>query len=80
MKKFNYDEFEWSKYKKPWNDTLELIPTNRLTARSCSRCSKPLPSDRHFYHDECMPEGGYDELFLIASHEIHSPKGHRSRA
>jgi len=71
--KFNYDEFEWSKFKKPWNDTLELVPTNRLTVRNCTICAKPLPPDRHFFHDECMPEEGADELILASQQEFHSP-------
>lgn len=79
MKKFNYDEFEWSKFKKPWNHTLELVPANRLTVRNCTVCSKPLPADRHFIHDECMPEDGADELHIAALHELHLPSGPRRR-
>lgn len=71
--KFNMDEFDFSTYKRPWGNNLELAPVISVTTRNCCRCNKPLPPNRYFNHDECLGEGGDDELFVAHMHELHLP-------
>lgn len=77
--KLNYDDLDFSTYKRPWGDNLELKATITVTTRNCTICSKPLPPNRYFNHDECLGEGGSDELFAASMHELHLPS-HSKRA
>lgn len=79
-KKFNFDDMEFSKYVRPWNQKLDLKPIVQLVQRLCTLCNKPLPPDRHFNHDECIADGSHDEVFMVEMHQFHRPVARRVSA
>lgn len=71
--KYTFEDVEFVKYQRPWGINLELVPTIRVATRLCNVCSKPLPDNRYFNHDECIQGQDQDELFLTAAHQLHHP-------
>lgn len=72
MKKFNYDDADWDKYKKPWDDGFNL-PEVKLTTKLCSVCKKPLPANRQMFHDSCGNSDDTDSVSISSLYEVHTP-------